>query len=330
MTKEKQPGKTVDQYRGKVLNGELMGAKVTVHQDVLLNLFDPREKGQTHFIKNLSENSRIELSSDPRREIIAPENLRRLPTLTEFKMFLWIYKQALLQGTRELTFTSTSECLKTLGYSHCEDNFKLLRDTIFVYMGLDVAFENCFHYLDRKGVKHVDRDVKGFKFFNQLSYVRDTKTKNFDTINAITIIFDESFWKFNTEDIIKHLDVNKLMQLKSPLAVKLYLYFTKWSDKQNSYRRVYKESVDHFFMNLGYDMDNLTLQQYRFKLFKLKQALNEIYAIDKNMNFKLIEELYKTVNNRQIRFTKIERKKLSHDACLKLQDRIMRAAVTKR
>lgn len=305
------PVNAVAKLRGKVQDSKskLVTAHVQLHQDFLLNMFNPNSEEmdrfeRTYFNKDGSVERQVIVVKDFLKE--HPENTRgRLPNISEFKMFLWMLKQAQINKTQTLDFDSRSQCLEHLGYSLCPENFELLLKTINMFFCMGMVFHKEFTAIKKtKSGKKTTRTVKidgYFKILNGRYQELNSKTK--EVLN-ISIRFEHEFLQAcnGHYGFVKYLDLNKVNQFDSPLALKIYLYLVKWSNARGEFQRNYASSLDDFLSVLGFETKELSSAQIHKLKFRIKAALEQVAVVDPKLSFTLDDLVFNNKTNRQVKF----------------------------
>lgn len=282
-----------------------------LHQDILLNLFNPqpnknlveyeiRPNKSIHSLKRIHVSCNVNLAVT-----FTKEKILRLPTMAECKMFLWIWKLAMDANTRTITFKNVNEFLDQIGYAVCADNYNLILNTLQVFQRLNIEYFNySFTILNDKLKEHYEE--LGYLLLVPLEGA-GLKINHKNELESVAFTFQKSFWELNRLDangLIRKLNPAHIHNFKSPLTIKLYLYFVKWTKDDGTYIRNFDFEINDFRNILGFNSienpDNIKM----FK-FQLKKALKEIQVVNAAFRFSLNEEKFDNKNNRMISFIKI-------------------------
>lgn len=279
-----------------------------VHKDTLLNLFNPQfDSTLDDFIIYLDESIQapkaIHLLCDDEISIKnIDKNIYRLPTLTEYKAFLSIWDLAISKNTKILKFKNISQVLISINYVDSSDNRKLILKTLQVYHRLLIDYHN-------KAFLIFDPKLKCYLDENEILRLNPIETFTLQKDNKEIIIeFQKAFWELNrkgTNLTLREIKVAILKKINSPLTVKLYLYFIKWTKNNGEYNRNSDFELNEFRNLLGLDSIQNSNNIKMFK-FKLKKALEEIKIINPLFNFELDEEKFNNRENRLICFKQIK------------------------
>lgn len=292
-------------------------ANVMLDQNFLFSLFNPdlEEKEEMSVIipsavKKEDKENRI-IFKDPTYQI--PEHYhKRLPNITEFKMFLWMLKQAQENKTNILVFDTRHQCLTHLGYSPSPQDFELLSNTYQSFFGYTISFHHSFIF--PKTITHVSKCVT---IITGSAWVVDKKTNE---ITEVRIEFGKDFWELcNTENSsIRRLNLKVIDKIYSPLTLKLYLFLIKWTGKRalqskdqhtgikeynHTYKRLYQYDLIEFLTNLGFSKKEYTKTELRQLKFRIKKALTQIADVDPDYRFTLDEELF--ASRKKLRFNEV-------------------------
>lgn len=266
---------------------------VTVHPQLLNYLFNPTIEDRKNYQVQFGPNSKIEMVVTE-FSTLQERGLARLPTMAEFKLMLNIWHLAITQDTRFLKFDSSTDLLKQIGYTDCEDNFEMLRRTVDVYWGLSVNFYQYLTRVIRKGKvnkEYLSKQDQTFRILCSKGIVQDKETKELKSVN---IEFSLDFWQIcHNEEFLRLIDVNKIAKFKSPFALVLYLHLIQWSNHAKPYQKNKLYNFVRFHEELGLVVPEQNKRNLSTALFKLQKALKEIKEIDENIKVELDLQLYK-------------------------------------
>jgi hypothetical protein len=277
---------------------------VTVHPQLLNYLFNPTLEDRKNYQVQFGPNSKIEMVVTE-FSTLQERGLARLPTMAEFKLMLNIWHLAITQNTRFLQFTSSTDVLKQIGYTDCEDNFEMLRRTMDVYWGLSVNFYQYLTRVFRKGKidkVYLSKQDQTFRILSSKGIIEDKETKELKSVN---IEFSLDFWQIcHNEEFLRLLDVNKIAKFKSPFALVLYLHLIQWSSRAKPYQKNKLYDFVRFHEELGLLVPEETSKNLSETRFKIQKALNEIKEIDENIKTELDILVFK--RQHKIRFLDIK------------------------
>lgn len=292
----------------------LPNIEVDMHQDILLNLFNPQtDINLTEFTYNpnssLNNTSTIKLSSNSKLDFssLGQENICRLPTLSEYKMFLWIWKYASMHGCYQFIITNINEFLREIGYTPTHANHVLLCNTLQIYQRLNIQYIHSFttqiKQKQDKSEKNKCRTKVEFLTLVPLMGGSIKRDKNKE-LKSISFLFTPQFIDFSKKDsngLLRHLNIAHIQALKSPLTVKLYLYFLKWSRKDGEYTRSCNFELQRFRSILGLTSIESS-SEHRDFLRVLKQSLEIIKQVNPDFEFYINEVMFKNSSHRLIKF----------------------------